>query len=355
MKWSFRLARIADIDVRVHVTFLLLLAWIAYGDYSAGGLEAMWSGLAFILLLFACVVLHEFGHALAARGYGIRTPDITLLPIGGVARLERMPDNPWQELVVALAGPAVNVVIAAGLLAVLGRIPGTEDISGAGGGSLDLLAGLLVVNVMLVLFNLLPAFPMDGGRILRAILATRLKYARATRIAAGIGQATAVIFGALGLMTGHPILVLIAVFVFFGAQQEAVYASAREIAEETRVAQLVDASSPTLPAAMAVLDAVQVAMRNPRPAYPVVDANLRVTGLVTPADLAAALESGPAIPVGVLGSGDFRTLSADESLASALRAEEGAVQPLFPVLNPAGQIVGCVSRDRLRRPSMEGA
>ena len=185
MRWSWRVGRIADIDVYVHSTFLLLLGWVLLQHYLAHGdpAEAI-GGLAFILALFGIVVLHELGHALAARRYGIRTRDITLLPIGGVARLERMPEDPRQELVVALAGPAVNVALAAGLFLALalGRGPApVGEVAHVGGGVLD---QLLWVNVSLAVFNLLPAFPMDGGRVLRAVLALRLDYVRATQIAA---------------------------------------------------------------------------------------------------------------------------------------------------------------------------
>src|ERR1044071_9790845 len=210
MQWSIKVARVAGTEIRIHFTFLLFLAWIGIGYYQAGGAAAAIQGILFIVLLFGCVLLHEFGHVLAARVYGIRTPDITLLPIGGVARLQRMPDEPWQELVIALAGPLVNVVIALTLFVFVGWRG--FSIEGAASGA-DLLVQLLAINVILVLFNLLPAFPMDGGRVLRALLATRLSYARATQIAASIGQACAFIFGFLGLF-GNPLLIFIALFVY---------------------------------------------------------------------------------------------------------------------------------------------
>src|SRR5437870_5240226 len=198
MGWSLPIFRIAGIQLRIHVTFVLLIAWLAFGYYAQGGSPAAAEGVIFVLLLFLCVVLHEFGHALAAKSYGINTPDITLLPIGGVARLERMPEEPKQELVIAIAGPMVNVIIAACLYLVIGArghvAPETAVQSG------DMLIGLFQINVWLLLFNLLPAFPMDGGRVLRALLATRLSYARATQIAASVGQAFAFIFGFVGLI-----------------------------------------------------------------------------------------------------------------------------------------------------------
>src|SRR6266550_1050957 len=159
MGWSLPIFRIAGIQLRIHVTFLLLIGWLAFGYYAEGGSPAAASRVLFILLLFVCVVLHEFGHAFAAKAFGINTPDITLLPIGGVARLERMPEEPKQELIIAVAGPLVNVVIAACLFLVIGsRAVLSPDTAGGG----NMLAQLLTINVALVLFNLLPAFPMDG-------------------------------------------------------------------------------------------------------------------------------------------------------------------------------------------------
>src|SRR3954447_8766159 len=156
MSWSIPILRIAGIQLRIHVTFLLLIAWLAIGYYTNGRSAAAAGGGLFVLLLFLCVVLHEFGHAFAAKHFGINTPDITLLPIGGVARLERMPEEPKQELVIAIAGPAVNVVIALCLFLVIGA-RGSMDPRQSGG---DLLGNLLKLNVWLVLFNLIPAFPM---------------------------------------------------------------------------------------------------------------------------------------------------------------------------------------------------
>jgi Zn-dependent protease len=221
VKWSTRLGTFAGIDVYVHTTFFILIAWIALAHWQAEqSIRAAVEGVAFILALFGCVVLHEFGHALTAKRYGIKTRDITLLPIGGLARLERMPDDPRQELWVALAGPAVNVAIAAILFAVLqatGALAPLDTLTMTGGSFLE---RLMVVNLFLVAFNMLPAFPMDGGRVLRAVLAIRMDYTRATQIAANIGQGMAFLFGLVGLFS-NPFLIFIALFVWIGAGQEA--------------------------------------------------------------------------------------------------------------------------------------
>ena len=226
-RWSFKLAEPFGIGVYVHASFLLIVAWVALGQMGAGGgLGAVLGSVVFLLAIFACVVLHELGHALAARRYGIRTRDIILLPIGGVARLERMPEKPEQELVVAIAGPLVNVGIAAALgawLTLTGAVVPGASVGLTGGAFLE---RLLVVNLGLVVFNLLPAFPMDGGRVLRALLAMRLGLLRATRIAGTVGKVMAGLFAVLGLFF-NPFLLLIALFIWTGATQETLVAEAR--------------------------------------------------------------------------------------------------------------------------------
>ena len=222
MPWVMPLGRIAGIAVNVHATFLLLLAWIAAISY---GPRASWrdaaSGVLYIVVVFATVVLHELGHALMARRYGIHTQDITLLPIGGVARLERMPEDPRAELSIALAGPAVNVALAA-VCYVAHILTGTElGSTGFAPGGGNWWSALLFLNVGLALFNMLPAFPMDGGRVLRAMLAIRLGRARATRIAARVGRGFAIAFAIYAVVRGQPLLLLIALFIWVGATGEA--------------------------------------------------------------------------------------------------------------------------------------
>jgi len=221
MRWSLKATRIAGIDVYIHFTFFLLLAWVAFIHWKqTGSIGAALVGVLFILSIFACVVLHELGHALAAKKYAIRTRDIILLPIGGVARLEKMPDKPVQELWVALAGPAVNVGIAAALAVYLYVSNSFSPVDQSTMTTAPFLERILGVNIFLVLFNMIPAFPMDGGRVLRALLAMRLAYTRATRISANLGQGIALLFGIFGLFY-NPLLLFIAFFVWIGAAQEA--------------------------------------------------------------------------------------------------------------------------------------
>jgi Zn-dependent protease len=188
MGWSITAGSVAGTAVRIHVTFVLLLVWIFGVNYFSGGLPAAWGALVFVVLLFLCVLLHEFGHIFMARAFGVSTPDVILLPIGGVSRLERIPEKPSEEFLVAIAGPAVNVVIAVLLILFAGAKLGMDSLVSIENTSAGFIDRLAEVNLFLALFNLIPAFPMDGGRVLRALLATRFGYVRATEIAAAIGQ-----------------------------------------------------------------------------------------------------------------------------------------------------------------------
>lgn len=236
MRWSVKIGRLAGIDVYMHLTFLLLLAFIAVSYYLPRQSvdDAIW-GVLFILAVFGTVVLHELGHALAARRFGVETRDITLLPIGGIARLARIPEEPVQELVIAVAGPLVNVVIAAVTFAYIAGTGGftLPDAEALQRGDVSPMLAMpfaerfFLVNVFLVVFNLIPAFPMDGGRMLRAVLAMFTDYAQATNVAALIGQGIAFLFGALGLFGGNPFLLFIALFVWMGAAAEASMAQLR--------------------------------------------------------------------------------------------------------------------------------
>lgn len=318
MKWSWKIGEFRGIGVYLHATFLILIGFVVLSHWSAG---KSWvktlEGVGFILALFGCVVLHEFGHALMAARYGIKTKDITLLPIGGVARLERMPEEPLQELWVALAGPAVNVVIAALLFAWLQFMAAFTPLEQLSVTSGPLLDRLMVVNVMLVLFNMLPAFPMDGGRVLRALLATRLEYARATQIAATIGQAMALLFAFLGFF-GNPFLLFIALFVWIGAAQEASMATMKAALGGIAVKRAMMTDFRTLRPGDSLQQAIELILATPQQDFPVVD-DSHVVGILTSRDLMVALQQrGPDALVDDVMRRDFLSLEAHEMLDAAL-------------------------------------
>jgi len=339
MKWSYQIARIAGIEVRVHVTFLLILLFYGALFYQSGGLSAAVIGVAFVLALFFCVLLHEFGHAFAARGFGIRTPDITLLPIGGVARLERMPTHPWQELVIAVAGPAVNVAIALILLPIVGfQMRDLESLDSAAGGFLGKLMG---VNILLVVFNMIPAFPMDGGRVLRALIATRLSRVKATQIAARVGQGVAILFAGYGLIDGNPILVLIAVFVFMGAQQELEAVRFMDTATTRRVSEFMTSKFDTLPLSISEPALREFVGTRGQAVFPVVDDSLRLVGIVKRNEILSQTGATQVQRVPAVQSND--------PVGRALAIMQSAEQPILPVLNISGQVVGMISRAAIIR------
>jgi Zn-dependent protease/predicted transcriptional regulator len=346
MGGSWRIGRIAGIDVFVHPTFLLLLIWVVITNYLAhrDPMEAF-GGLFFILSLFGIVILHELGHALTARRFGIRTRDITLLPIGGVARLERIPEDPWQELVVALAGPAVNVVIAGviylGLLLGRGLMPMTEAF-GANG---DFLQKLFWVNVSLVVFNMVPAFPMDGGRVLRALLAMRFDYVRATQTAAVIGQGIAILFGLLGLLY-NPFLIFIAIFVWIAGANEAGLVQLRSALGGIPVKRVMITDFQSLRPQDPLSEAVSHVLAGFQQDFPVVE-NGELVGLLTRNELAAALgRFGADTPVGEIMHRDFTITDPSEMLQSAFaRLQQGHSRSL-PVVKE-GKLVGVLTADNL--------
>lgn len=345
MRWSFKLGRFAGIDVFLHPTFFLLIPYVllshtARGDDAFAALE----GLLFVLSIFFCVVLHEYGHALTARRFGIRTRDITLLPIGGVARLERMPADPRQELLVALAGPAVNVVIATAILPILlltgGLVP-VEELGPSGGPFLE---RLMLVNVFLVIFNLIPAFPMDGGRVLRALLALVMDYVRATRIAATVGQAMAFVLAWAGLFVlENPMLLLIAVFVWIGAGAEANQTAIRSALAGIPVSHAVLTDFRALSPRSTLGDAVELVLAGSQTDFPVMEDG-RVVGVLTRQALMVGLaEQGRHAPVAATMRTDFEVADASETLERALeRVADPGSCPVVPVVR-AGRLVGLLT------------
>jgi Zn-dependent protease/CBS domain-containing protein len=347
MKWSWRLGTFAGIGVYVHATFGLLIGWVGVVHWVEGRTAlAVVDGIAFMLAIFACVVLHEFGHALTARRYGIRTRDITLLPIGGVARLERMPDQPMQEFWVAVAGPAVNVVIAALLYLVLsatGALVPIETLTMTAGSFVE---RLMVVNLFLVGFNLIPAFPMDGGRVLRSLLALRLPYTRATQIAAALGQGIALLFGFFGLVVvGNPFLLFIAFFVWIGAAQESSMVQMRSALGGIPVHQAMLTEVHSVSPGDTLGRAVELILAQSRHDFPVVDGT--VVGILGRNDLLGALaREGKAARVGDVMQREFVSLDPADMLEGAFQRLQECRCHTAPVVRD-GRLVGLVTMDNL--------
>jgi stage IV sporulation protein FB len=347
MAWSFPIARLLGSEIRIHVTFLLLLAWIAISHYQQGGSAAAVEGVAFILALFSCVIAHEFGHALAARRYGIKTPDITLLPIGGLARLERMPEKPGQEIVVALAGPAVNVVIALLLVVFMNVRFNATALEGLNNPTFDFMVRLASVNIFLVVFNLIPAFPMDGGRVLRALLAIRLSRTRATNIAARIGQALAFVFLFFGLM-GNPMLIFIAVFVYLAATAEAQSVGLQDVSRQLRVSDAMITAFQTLGPQATIGDAAELLLRTTQHEFPVVDGAGRLRGILTRNAMIQALsKSGRDSPVLDAMTADIPIVSALSRLEPVLKLLQGRNAPAVGVTDWDGRLVGYVTSENV--------
>ena len=348
MRWSWKIATVAGIEIRVHVTFPLLLIWLFWAGANRGIAQAA-EGVAFILAVFGCIVLHEFGHALTGKRFGVVTRDITLLPIGGVARLDRIPRNPRQEVTIALAGPLVNVVIAGALLLYMRLAPGVYNFSDPGLFERSFTARLFMVNVFIVAFNLIPAFPMDGGRVLRAILAMRLDYVRATRIAATVGQGMALLFGFLGLF-GNPILILIALFVFIGAGQESTLVQMRSVFEGVPVERAMIRDFRALHSDEPIARAVELLLDGHQQDFPVLagsDGALPV-GILSRSDLLKAVAGGTTdVKVGDVARKKCTAVQPGEMLEDVFQKMQENGCTAVPVVEPGKGIVGMVTLENV--------
>lgn len=356
MGWSIPLGRIAGTEVRIHLTFFLLIAWFAVSAGARGGQAAAIDAVIFLLAVFACVLAHEFGHVLAARRFGIPTRDITLLPIGGVANIERMPERPGQELIIALAGPAVNVVIVVLLIGVFGvRLGAGQFAADVENHEVDLLTRLAVVNVMLVLFNMIPAFPMDGGRVLRAVLSFAMNRAQATRIAAGIGQLMAFGLGFLGLF-GNPLLLFIALFVFLAASHETYAVELGEATKGVATRRATITAFATLETSATVGQAVDALLNTAQKEFPVTDGSGRLRGVLTRDGIIKALsESGPETPVLDVMDREVPTVNARVPLSEAVKTLQQSGQPLVAVVDDEGRVSGLVTLENLAEYMMVDA
>jgi Zn-dependent protease/CBS domain-containing protein len=352
MRWSINLGSIAGTSVRIHLTFVLFLLWIGVSQYRLEGAAAAWDTLAFISLLFFCVVLHEFGHILMARRFGIKTSDVTLFPIGGIANMERIPEKPSQELLVAIAGPTVNLAIAAGLLVALGSTITAEDLVQLDIAGSSLVMRLAAANLILMGFNLIPAFPMDGGRVLRALLAMRMRYTDATRTAATIGQGFAFILGFLGFIS-NPVLIFIAIFIYIAAGAEADAVSIRDIAHDLTVEDAIITSIVAIPENARIGDAVEHLLNTAMTDFPVVDQSGRPSGIVTRGAIVAALkEHGETFPViNMMGAADA-VIREKHNLSKALDLFGTTLSPVLIVTNDVGEVTGLLSRAAINDVAM---
>lgn len=352
---SFRIFSIRGIDIRVHLTFPLILIWgaIQFGPLSGGGFSGAVFGVVVTALLFVIVILHELGHSFAAQYYGVPVKRIVLLPIGGVAELARIPEDPRQEFVIAIAGPLVNFALAilmliAGFLFQLGT--GLESPQALIDGLLSLGMGSIFsyvfsANLFLGLFNLLPAFPMDGGRVLRALLATRLEYARATAIAVTIGQSLAWLLGLWGFLGGGFFLILVAIFIYMGAGQEGRLVQLRSVLRGLTIAQAYSRQARTIAPDSTLQEAVELTLSTFQSDFPVCDGE-QLVGLLPYNRLVEALQKfGATKPIREVMMADITPVHPNEESFKVQQRLQQENLGALPVVED-GRFLGLVtSRD----------
>lgn len=356
MRLSFRIFRAFGIDVRVHVTFAFIVAYFAYiwgVVQEPGGLYGALYGVLLVVLLFALVVIHELTHSRVAQHYGVAVRSITLLPIGGLAAMEEIPEEPRKELAISAAGPLSNVVIGAIMLALSPLVIdwGEQSLTGFFSelvlqrGAVGAYSYILVVNWFLALFNLLPAFPLDGGRVFRALLALRMGRARATRIAVAVGQVLAVAMAVYGFFGGGLILVLVAIFIFFGAQGEGTQGEVQRVLRDLRVKHVVN---PHVHAARRGQTLGELAARlfhTYQEDFPVVGGRGDLEGILTRDRLIAELgRHGPEYPVAEAMRTDFPLVGLEDRVAEVLAKMRAGNFKAVPVVE-RGVLVGMLSVD----------
>lgn len=339
----------AKIPVKIHWTFLLILVYVAGSGWADGATpNEILIELCFILTMFLCVVLHEFGHALTARRYGIKTEDIILLPIGGVARLRNMPEKPMHELIVAIMGPMVNVIIAAVLMVILSQIlpmpiwdAGFLELVRFGSWS-SFLPLLMISNIMLVVFNMIPAFPMDGGRVFRALLSMRFGKLKATRIASITGQIICVLLIAVGLYYGAYTLALIGVFIFLSASQEYRVVSMDAAVKNRTVRNCYLKDVPALTEYTDVAQAFGTILHYPYQYFPVINLFGNFIGWVSSAQIKAGLAKDSTIKISEICAHSVMSVHPDTPLSGVLQNLSGPNEMLLVVENE--QVLGTIDR-----------
>lgn len=352
MNGSLHIGTFAGIRVQIHWTFWLLIVWIILRDLFLGNsLESMVWNTVFVAVLFVCIVLHEYGHALTARKFGVNTEKITLLPIGGVANLEDMPSDPRQEFLVAVAGPLVNVGIALLLYplvsveAFVNRSPEELQQMLSTINATNFLFYLLSANVILVLFNLLPAFPMDGGRVLRALLSMKMDRVRATRVASGVGQFLAMIFFFIGIFY-NPLLLLIAIFVFFGAQAESKMVEQMNLLQGYKVQDAMMTDITMIRPDDTLQNMVDTLISGTEKNFVVVEGG-RVQGVLFQDDLIQSIQKNARdTKVKEIMSTDFETVQTGDELAGIFQKARGVQNTFFPVLD-GKEVKGTIDMENL--------
>ena len=357
MSGSIRIARVRGIDIRVHLTFglVLLLGALDWGVFRGYGLQGALYGGLFTVLLFLCVTLHELGHSMVAMRHGARVRDITLLPIGGVARLEGEVERPAHELLMAVAGPAVNIALAVLLGVVLLPLASWEASGGLDSllssltelGAARMAGDLLVANFALALFNLLPAFPMDGGRVLRSLLAMRLGEVRATKIAWRVGQGVALLMGLVGILTGYLNLTLISVFVFGGGGSEYTSVRLRSLMKASPATAALTGGQAVVSPTTTLGSVFELANRTGQRSYPVVDRR-RLVGILTQEDASQRFQTdGGNVPVGEVMRTDFATVDAGGTLHDLHRAMKSRGSTVATLVE-RGRFLGLATAESLR-------
>lgn len=348
MRGAFRISGIRGINIYIHWTFLFLLGWVLLVNAQLGNdiIQLSWS-LIFLAAVFACVTLHELGHALMASRFGIKAKSIVLLPVGGIASIEKFPENPRQELAISIAGPLVSVAIALvlWLLSPPGNFWKLPDGMSITHGH-DLIANLRVVNMSLALFNLIPAFPMDGGRIFRALLGFKLNYIRATTIAAAVGKIIAVAFIAVGILLINPLLPVIGLFIIFSASTEENYLRLKSLVKDTRLNQVVMYDYNSLQAGTTVLEAANVLENNHSKYFILMDGAMPVGSINRMEIVKAVAEMKYKEPIRNLIQHDLVYLDGAEHVDTVLEKLAVNDERIFPVMTN-GQLTGVVNLNHI--------
>ncbi|MFO7537319.1 MAG: site-2 protease family protein [Chloroflexota bacterium] len=351
MGTAFKLFTVSGIAIRMHITFPLILIWAAiqFGYLAGAGWVGALFGVIVVTLLFVIVTLHELGHSYAALFYGVPVKQIVLLPIGGVAQLKRIPENPTKEFVIAIAGPAVNfgLAIVLWLVAWAFNLPLFAD-------PIAILEGMeritfehvfiyvFIYNIFLAVFNLLPAFPMDGGRVLRAVLATRLEYSRATSISATVGRAMAWLLGLYGFLGGGFFLIIIAFFIYIGASQEEAQVKTRTLLRGLTVADAYSRQARSLPADSTLADAIQLTLTSLQASFPICEEE-RLVGMLTYPKLVEALNGhNAATPVSEVMVRDVEAVAPDDDLFEVQLKLQGSQLDTLPVM-ANGRFLGIIT------------